>query len=105
MRAAVPGADAAFGYGAGRGGFRADLPSGPLTFGHAYDAFPFDNRVTRVALTGAQLTRVLAAQLPFWIDGRRGLPGLAGIRLAVSCDGTQARVRLTRDSGAEDRTR
>ena len=101
VRAAIPGADAALGYGAGRGGIRADLPSGPLTFGHAYDAFPFDNRITRVALTGAQLTRVLAAQLPFWIDGRRGLPGLAGIRLAVSCDGTQARVRLTRDSGAD----
>ena len=91
----MPGADAALGYGSGRGGLRADLPTGPLTFGHAYDAFPFDNRITRVALTGAQLTRVLAAQLPFWIDGRRGLPGLAGIRLALSCDGTQARVRLT----------
>ena len=101
VRAAVPGADAALGYGSGRGGIRADLPSGPLNFGHAYDAFPFDNRITRVALTGAQLTRVLAAQLPFWIDGRRGLPGLAGIRVAVSCDGTQPRVRLTHASGAD----
>ncbi len=55
VRAAVPGADLALGYGCGRGGIRADLPAGPLTFGHAYDAFPFDNRITRVALTGAQL--------------------------------------------------
>ena len=99
VRTAVQGADAALGYGAGRGGLRADLPPGSLTFGHAYDAFPFDNRITRVALTGAQLTRVIAAQLPLWIDGRRGLPGLAGIRVTVSCDGAQTRVRLTRSSG------
>jgi 5'-nucleotidase len=90
----VPGADVAFGYGSGRGGLRADLPTGPLNFGHAYDAFPFDNRITRVALNGAQLERVIAAQLPFWIDGRRGLPGVAGVRVAVTCEGGNARVRL-----------
>ncbi len=101
VRAAVADADAGLGYGAGRGGLRADLPAGPLTFGHAYDAFPFDNRITRVALTGAQLTRIIATQLPVWIDGRRGLPGLAGIRVAVTCDGSQARVRLTRSSGQD----
>jgi 5'-nucleotidase len=101
VRAAVPGADAALGYGSGRGGIRADLPAGPLTFGHAYDAFPFDNRITRVALTGAQLQRVLTAQLPFWIDGRRGLPGLAGIRVAITCDGAQQHVALTHANGAD----
>jgi 2',3'-cyclic-nucleotide 2'-phosphodiesterase (5'-nucleotidase family) len=101
VRSAVPGADAALGYGSGRGGLRADLPLGPLTFGHAYDAFPFDNRITRVDLTGAQLQRVIAAQLPFWIDGRRGLPGLAGIRVELRCDDAQARVRLTRLSGQD----
>jgi 5'-nucleotidase len=100
VRAAVPGADAALGYGSGRGGIRTDFPVGPLTFGHAYDAFAFDNRITRVALTAAQLERVLTAQLPIWIDGRRGLPGLAGIHVAVSCDAGHARVRLTRAGGA-----
>ena len=92
--------DIALSYGSGRGGIRSELPSGALTFGHAYDTFPFDNRITRVALTGAQLERVVAAQLPFWIDGRRGLPGLAGLRVTVSCDGAQSRVRLTHESGA-----
>ncbi|HUQ54000.1 MAG TPA: 5'-nucleotidase C-terminal domain-containing protein, partial [Gammaproteobacteria bacterium] len=99
VRAAVPEADAALGYGAGRGGIRTDLPAGPLTFGQAYDTFPFDNRITRVELTGAQLERVIALQVPFWIDGRRGLPGLAGIRVALRCDGQEPRVRLTRESG------
>jgi 5'-nucleotidase len=100
LRAAVPGADAALSYGPGRGGLRADLPRGPLTFGAAYDAFPFDNRVLRVTLTGAQLTRVLADQLPQLVDGRRGLFGVAGIRVAVACDKTGPAVRVTRDTGA-----
>jgi 5'-nucleotidase len=103
VRAVVPGADAALGYGSGRGGIRTDLSAGPLTFGQAYDAFPFDNRITRVALTGAQLRRLLAAQLPFWIDGRRGLPGLAGIRVTVTCDGAQPVVSVTRASGGDVR--
>jgi 5'-nucleotidase len=100
LRAAVPGADAALSYGPGRGGLRADLPSGALTFGHAYDTFPFDNRVLRVTLTGAQLERVLADQLPQLVDGRRGLFGISGIRAAVACDGAAPRVRVTRDTGA-----
>ena len=99
LLAAVPGADVALGYGSGRGGLRADLPSGPLTFGHVYDAFPFDNRVTRVKLTGAQLTRVIDAQLPLWLEGRRGLPGLAGLRVTIACARAQTEVRLLHESG------
>lgn len=101
LRAALPGADAALSYGPGRGGLRADLPSGALTFGAAYDAFPFDNRIIRVTLTGAQLERVLADQLPQLLDGRRGLFGVSGIRVAVTCDGADARVHVMRDSGIE----
>jgi 5'-nucleotidase len=99
LLAVVPGADVALGYGSGRGGLRADLPSGPLTFGHVYDAFPFDNRITRVTLTGAQLTRVIGAQLPLWVDARRGLPGLAGLRATIACAGAQSEVRLVHESG------
>jgi len=101
LLALVPGADAALGYGSGRGGLRADFPQGPLTFGHAYDTFPFDNRTTRVALTGAQLQRLIGAQLPQWVDGRRGLPGLAGLRVTIDCTGVEANVRLVRESGRE----
>jgi 5'-nucleotidase len=79
---------------------RADLPSGAVTFGAAYDAFPFDNRVLRVTLTGAQLTRVLADQLPQLVDGRRGLFGVAGIRVAVDCVKAAPAVRVSRDTGA-----
>jgi 5'-nucleotidase len=99
LRAAVPGADAALSYGPGRGGLRADLAEGPVTFGAAYDTFPFDNRVLRVTLTGAQLARVLADQLPQLVDGRRGLFGVSGIRVTVACDGSEPRVRVRRDTG------
>jgi len=100
LLAAVPDADVALGYGAGRGGLRADLAEGALTFGDAYDAFPFDNRITRVALTAGQLERVIGAQLPLWVDGRRGLPGLAGLRVTISCTQGQGEVRLLRESSA-----
>jgi 5'-nucleotidase len=99
LRSAVPGADAALSYGPGRGGLRADLAEGALTFGAAYDTFPFDNRVLRVTVTGAQLERVLADQLPQLIDGRRGLFGVSGIRVAVTCEGTEPHVLITRDTG------
>jgi 5'-nucleotidase len=97
--AAVPDADVALGYGAGRGGLRAELPRGALTFGHAYDAFPFDNRIARVTMTGAQLERLINAQLPQWIDGRRGLPGLAGLSITIGCSETLAKVDLLREGG------
>ena len=54
-----------------------------------------------MTLTGAQLERVLADQLPQLVDGRRGLFGVSGIRVAVTCDGADPRVRVTRDSGVE----
>jgi 5'-nucleotidase len=100
LRAAVPGADGALSYGPGRGGLRADLSEGAVTFGAAYDTFPFDNRVLRVTLSGGQLARVLADQLPQLVDGRRGLFGISGIRATVACDGTEPRVHVTRDTGA-----
>ena len=91
------GADAAVSYGGGRGGLRAALPRGPLTFGALYDTFPFDNRVVRARVTGAQLVETLENQLT---QRRRGLVSLSGLRGVVRCIGTRPRVTLTRESGA-----
>lgn len=99
LRAAVPQVDVALSYGPGRGGLRTDVPAGPVTFGAVYDVFPFDNRVTRVELTGAQLTRVLADQLPQLVDGRRGLLSLSGLQVTVTCDDVGPNLALARDSG------
>jgi 2',3'-cyclic-nucleotide 2'-phosphodiesterase (5'-nucleotidase family) len=96
LRAAVPGADAAIGLGARRGGLRADLPRGPLTRGSLYDAYPFDNRVVALQLTGAQLERVLAG-----VVGRapRGLPGVSGVRVRMACEEGRREVEVVRSSG------
>jgi 5'-nucleotidase len=101
LRAAVADADVALSYGPGRGGLRADLPAAALTFGDVYDVFPFDNRVVRVELTGNELARVLAEQLPQLVDGRRGLLSISGVRTTVTCDDAGPELRLTRESGAE----
>lgn len=95
LRDGTPGAEAGVSYGAGGGGLRADLPAGPLLAGAFYDVFPFDNRVERVSLTGAQLRTVLTDQLR-----RRGrVTGLSGLRAEVSCVGGEIDVHVVRDSG------
>ena len=97
FRAAVPGADAAIGMGARRGGLRTDLPAGPLTRGPLYDVFPFDNRVVALALTGTQLRQVLAREVS---RRRRGVPGVSGIRVRVTCAGETPEIEIVRSSGA-----
>ena len=97
FRAAVPGADAAIGMGARRGGLRTDLPAGALTLGPLYDVFPFDNRVVALVLTGTQLRQVLAREVS---RRRRGVPGVSGIRVRVTCAGERPEVEIVRSSGA-----
>jgi 5'-nucleotidase len=81
LRDAVPGADVAVINNAARG-LRADLPDGPLTFGQLYDVFPFDNRVARTMVTGAELGRWLAGEIR---QGRRGALGISGVAVRASC--------------------
>ena len=96
FRAAVPGADAAIGMGARRGGLRTDLPAGALTRGPLYDVFPFDNRVVALVLTGTQLRQVLAREVS---RRRRGVPSVSGIRVRVTCAGERPEVSIVRSSG------
>jgi 5'-nucleotidase len=96
LRDGTPGAEAAVSYGSGPGGLRADLLAGPLLVGALYDVFPFDNRVVRVTLTGAQLRTILTDQL----RRRRGrVTGLSGLRAEVSCVRDEIDVHVVRDSG------
>jgi 2',3'-cyclic-nucleotide 2'-phosphodiesterase (5'-nucleotidase family) len=92
MRAAAPGADVAL---MNSGGVRADLPAGPLDYGHLYAALPFDNRLVTVQMRGAALRAVLR-------DNARaddGTLGVSGARVAVTCAGAAMEVRVTRDDG------
>ena len=68
FRDAMPGADVALNSNS-RGGLRADLPAGALTFGRLYEAFPFDNRLVTLTLKegNREVTRsasYIVAKLP-----------------------------------------
>jgi 5'-nucleotidase len=93
LRESVPGADVAV-YNI-RGGIRADLPAGPLTFGSVFSMIPFDNRIATFRLAGRDLKRVIAAQLQ--ADPPR--MGISGARVAAECRGGAVDVRLERYSG------
>lgn len=40
-------------------GIRTDIPKGPLTYGKLYEMLPFDNTLTAMDLTGAQIKAIL----------------------------------------------
>ncbi|MCB9556690.1 MAG: 5'-nucleotidase C-terminal domain-containing protein [Deltaproteobacteria bacterium] len=71
------------------GGLRADLPKGPITFGHVFQSFPFDNRLATVRLTTAQLLRILHnyAERPIG-----GVLQVAGLSVEVKCVGGRTTV-------------
>ena len=81
LRHAVPGADVAAINNAARG-LRTDLPEGRLTFGRLYDVFPFDNRIARFTLSGAEFAGWIAGEIR---QGRRGSLGISGVDVRASC--------------------
>jgi 5'-nucleotidase len=92
MRAARPGADVAVING---GGMRAALPKGPLTYGHLYETFPFDNAFASTRISVGQLRKVIARSL-----GRsQSLISLSGVRVQARCKGGDVEVALSRSNG------
>jgi 5'-nucleotidase len=94
FRESIPGAD--IGLTNTGGGIRADLPGGSLTYGHLFEAFPFDNRIARVRITGRQLRQILTAHAQQASD----LHAISGIRVAARCAGRSVVMELHRTSGA-----
>ena len=87
LRGAHAGADVGFING---GSLRADLPDGPLRYGDLYQAFPFDDGIAVLRLTGAQLTALVARNL-----GRdAGILSLSGVRARARCGATGLEVSL-----------
>jgi 5'-nucleotidase len=93
LRSAVPEADFAL-FNAGA--IRADLPAGPITYGRLFEAFPFDNRLATVKLSGRQLRDVISRIL-----GRAsGIAVVGGVRLALRCAGSRpALAEISRADG------
>ena len=98
LREALPGADVAVVNNATRG-LRADLPDGPMTFGRLYDVFPFDNRLSRITLAGADLNRWLAEEIR---QGRRRALGISGVRVRAELFGGRDPRRTVPTIGTTD---
>jgi len=90
---ATAGADVAILNG---GGLRAPLPAGELTYGQLYESQPFDNRVAKLRLTGAELRAAIAAHLE---RERHGIISIAGARIVARCTAGRLGVELTRTNG------
>lgn len=71
------------------GGIRASLPAGPLTFGDVYRAFPFDNRIAIIDLSGAALRTLLAAQ----VHNTDRRAGVSGLRIDLDCNSNTLTLR------------
>ena len=80
-----------------RGGLLSDIPAGNLTFGRLYDAFPFDNRVLRVTLSGDELRRVLVYEVTR--RQRRGSLAIAGVVVKTGCTEERLDVELYHPNG------
>lgn len=76
---------------------RANLPAGDLTMGSLYEMSPFDNQITVIELSGADLRRVIAMQAHmgrFRVD-------FSGMRVAVACDNNEKAVVMRLANGRE----
>jgi 5'-nucleotidase len=87
MLAARPDADVAMTNG---GGLRQDLPAGELTYGQLFAAMPFDNRFALVDVTGAQLHKIVVANL----KKSGGILSWSGLHAVARCDGGKLDLRI-----------
>ncbi|WP_199310689.1 bifunctional metallophosphatase/5'-nucleotidase [Phormidium tenue] len=62
------------------GGIRNGFPLGDITMGNVLEALPFGNTITRVELTGKQLTEALESGVSMAEQGEGRFPQVAGIR-------------------------
>jgi 5'-nucleotidase len=77
------------------GGLRAELPAGPLRYGSLFEAMPFENRIAIVALTGADLKRIVLDNL----KSSHGIASWAGVRVLATCQGDELDVKLEKPKG------
>lgn len=82
QRAAFPGAHIAF---TNRGGLRADVRAGRVTWGDLYTAQPFGNDLVAMTLTGEQVLAVLEQQ---WAGGRSEVLPVSGLAYSWSASAT-----------------
>ncbi len=79
------------------GGIRAILPAGEVTFGRIYEVFPFDNRVVVLDMSGADLRRIIEAQ----VYKTAGRVGFSGMRVLVGCEQNAVNIKMVLNDGHE----
>jgi 2',3'-cyclic-nucleotide 2'-phosphodiesterase (5'-nucleotidase family) len=77
------------------GGMRAGLPVGPLTYGHLYEAFPFDNSFAFAKVRAATFRTLLARSLTH----SDSLVSLSGLVARAHCQDKALVVALGRPDG------
>jgi 2',3'-cyclic-nucleotide 2'-phosphodiesterase (5'-nucleotidase family) len=70
---------------------------GALTYGAVLEAMPFDNQLSKLRLTGAELRSLFRRQA---LTQRRGPLAVSGIRVKVSCQNDSLLVEVMRINGA-----
>ena len=64
------------------GGIRADLPAGEITVAHMLDAFPFEDKIWKLEMTGAQIKAILEQGLTL----ERGIIQVSGLQAIYDMD-------------------
>ncbi len=77
------------------GGIRQEMPQGDLEYGAVYEAFPFDNRLVVLDVSGRELKQVLANQA----HNERRRAGIAGVRVFVACSEETMTIDVRRPDG------
>ncbi len=77
------------------GGIRGDLPAGELRYGDAFEVLPFHNRVAVVALSGAQIRKLLTANLLT----HRGVLSVSGVGVDARCQNGKPEVEIRTSAG------
>lgn len=93
MREAVPKADAAF---ANAGSLRDVLPEGDLTLGQLHHVMPFDNQLSLLKMSGAELKALIRENVTQREHGRLSI---SGIRVRGKCENGRLALDLSRGDG------
>lgn len=76
-----------------RGGIRTDLDAGPVTRRHAFELCPFENNVTVLKLTGAELTAMIAKSVEGTAHSGLEVSGLL-VEAAIDAQGNRTLTGL-----------
>jgi len=79
------------------GGIRTDIPAGPITRRQACNAFPYDNNLVTMSLTGAELKTLLKQS----VNSRQGIMQLSGLTVTYDRNKSENPIVKAAVNGAD----